>query len=474
MSAETVKPLPPVLQPGTKVKNTIDLNSGANYITYRFLVSPDIMRAEIKLEDAQADLDLYVRHGSEILDYAAVDAGADSDAFNEKLVLSRFGDAGLYDGEYYLDVVYQREYPPLRNGRTLNEIGFGISVNYTALTVDRTVSPGESISGTLKPEDGMMKLYAIQTEGWDSALRIDITGTTGDIDLFISRGNPNITPDTADYRSESLLGRESMVIDGSSAPGFDPGTYYILLVDQVSDRFPLAFTLWASSSADTPEGLKNIPPIPDQDEPLQHSIGATVEVIGESGRGSGCLVSRDGYLLTNWHVVKNGENRPSDPVYIAATMDQYVPPDELFSGRVVRYDEELDLALVKIDAGRYGQPLPFAYRFPYFEFADGSAPRIGQPISILGYPANGGIGSRVSITLTRGIISGFEASPLGTFIKTDGEISFGNSGGAVFNAFGELLGLPVSIYTEGDGKLGFILPVSMIPPSWLKIIDGSH
>ncbi len=472
--ASTEAVLPPELLPGLQTRGVIDLDSGLNYVTYRLNVSPSAVRAEIRLSRARADLDLYVRYGTEILDYGAVDAGADSDDFNEELVLSRFGDAGLYDGEYYLDVVYQHEFPPFIDGKQSSIIDFDIRYTLEELQIAETISAGDSVSGTLLPEEGMMKLYAVRAAGWDSALRIDVADTTGDVDLFVSRNTPAISPENAEFRSESLLGRESLVISRETDPSYSPGTYYILVLDQVSDRFPVMFSLHTGTSTDAPGALMDIPPVPDPDDPLQHAVGATVEVIGENGRGSGCMVSRDGYLLTNWHVVKNGENQPSAPVYVAATIDQHLPPKELFSGSVVRYDEDLDLALIKIDAGRYGQPLPGAYRFPFFEFTESGIPRMGEPISILGYPANGGIGSRVSVTLTRGIVSGFEASPLGVFIKTDGEISFGNSGGAVFNAFGELVGLPVSIYTDGEGKLGFILPVSMIPSSWLKIISGTH
>jgi len=463
--------LPPLLEPGKRVNGSIDLSSGMNYVTYRFNVPPEAMRVVVSLQEAQGDLDLFVRHGADIIDYSMVDAKAISDDYNETLVLSRFGEEGLFDGEYYLDVAYQRERPPRRNGRYLEEIGFSLSVDHERLSVTERISSGDEVSGILKPDEGMMKLYAVRTEGWDSALRIDISDTSGDVDLFISYNDSGVSPDSADYRSESLLGRESIVIDRNSSPSFRTGTYYVLVVDQVADSFPVAFTMKSSREADPPEDLLSLPPIPDPDDPVQHAVGATVEVIGSQGRGSGSFVSPDGYLLTNWHVVRDAENKPSKDVYIAATLNQHIPPQELFRGEVIRHDEELDLALVKVSSGRYGQPIPSNYIFPFFNLGDANRLNLGQPLSILGYPTNGGAGSRVSITLTRGIISGFEKTPMGTYIKTDAEVSFGNSGGAVFNAFGELLGIPTSFYSDGEGKLAFILPVTMIPPSWLKIID---
>ena len=463
---------PPLINPGRPVAGVVDLASGIPYVSYRFIVPEDAVRASVVIDSAPGDLDLYVRYGTEILDYAEVDAEAVSDAFNESLVLYRFGEVRMAPGEYYLDVVYQREEAPRADGRPLDRIPFNLTVNYQRARPHETIQAGEKVSAVLKPEEGMMKLFAVKTGQWDTALRIDIADTTGDVDIFVAYENPLVGPGNADISTESLLGREALVIGRGSYPPLQGGTYYVLVADQVSDKFPVLFTMHTSSEPDPPAELLALPPIPDPDEPLAHAIGATVEVVGSEGRGSGCVVSEDGYILTNWHVVRDGENRPSDPVYVAFTLNQRIPPKELFSGTVERYDEALDLALIKIDAGRYGQPVPSTYRFPYFRMGDADDLRIGQPISILGYPANGGIGSRVSITLTRGVISGFEASPLGTYLKTDAKISFGNSGGAVFDAFGELLGLPVSI--SDDGKLGFILPVTMIPPSWLKIIDGSH
>lgn len=469
---EVVKP--PLLTETRSLKGSIDLSGETRYRTFRFEVPEDSLRTEIRIDDAQGDLDLFVRYGGEILDYSRVDASAVSDDYNERLILSRFGESPLWPGEYYLDVAYKRELPPSENGRPLNRLDFTVSLRHQLARAEKRLEAGERISGILQPDEGMMKIYAVEVKDWDRALRIDIADTTGDVDIFVAYENQNLSPESADYSSESLLGRESLVIDQESFPSLQSGTYYILLVDQVSDVFPVAFTLWTSKGREAPAALLDIPPIPDPDDPLQHAIGATAEVIGKEGRGSGCVVSPEGYLLTNWHVVRDGQNRPADPVYIAFTLNQRNPPKELFKGRVVRFDEKLDLALIKIDAGRYGQPIPPGYRFPAFNLGYSEKATIGQPISILGYPSNGGIGSRVSITLTRGVISGFEASPEGTYLKTDGEISFGNSGGAVFDAFGELLGLPASISSDREGKIGFILPVTMIPPSWLKIIEGSH
>ncbi len=84
----------------------------------------------------------------------------------------------------------------------------------------------------------------------------------------------------------------------------------------------------------------------------------------------------------------------------------------------------------------------------------------------------GGAGSRVSVTLTKGIISGLMRFYDGYLYKTDAEMNPGNSGGAVVNAFYELIGLPTTIVGDASGKMGFIHPVSLLPPSWLMLISG--
>jgi S1-C subfamily serine protease len=96
---------------------------------------------------------------------------------------------------------------------------------------------------------------------------------------------------------------------------------------------------------------------------------------------------------------------------------------------------------------------------------------MGQPLTIIGYPGIGGTGSRSSISITKGIVSGFQRTPFGTIIKTDAEINGGNSGGAAINAYYELVGLPTMVVNEDAGQMGFIHPVNLLPRDWVDLIE---
>jgi S1-C subfamily serine protease len=241
----------------------------------------------------------------------------------------------------------------------------------------------------------------------------------------------------------------------------------------VSKEHAEHFTLRFSMDSEVPDEITAVPPFPRTDDELKNALYSTVEVIGKAGKGSGCIVSSDGLVLTNWHVVRDFAGDPSEPVYIAVNFSLYEPPRELFRAEVVDYDADRDFALLRIESGLYGQSLPYNYRFPYFELGDPEELSIGQPLSFLGYPGIGGTGSRASVSLTRGIVSGFERSEDRSLIKTDAVIHGGNSGGAAINAYYELLGLPTVVVGREGNTLSFINPVSDIPAEWKRRYDLS-
>ena len=130
--------------------------------------------------------------------------------------------------------------------------------------------------------------------------------------------------------------------------------------------------------------------------------------------------------------------------------------------------------MVEIDRGLYGQPLPEGYRFVTLELGDPEALRIGSPLSIVGYPWAGGLGLKVGINYTRGVISGFDPHSIGSIIKTDADIGGGNSGGAALDENYRLIGVPsvtlAEVAERGTAQVGYIHPVSMIPAEWLDRI----
>jgi len=158
--------------------------------------------------------------------------------------------------------------------------------------------------------------------------------------------------------------------------------------------------------------------------------------------GSGVIVSKDGYILTNHHVIES-----ADKIEVALSDGRHA------KGRVIGSDPETDLAIIKIDLP--GAPLPV------ITFGHSDQARVGDIVLAVGNPF--GVGE----TVTMGIVSGLKRSHLGlntfeNFIQTDAAINPGNSGGALVDVDGNLIGINSAIYSPNGGSLGigFAIPAS--------------
>ena len=158
------------------------------------------------------------------------------------------------------------------------------------------------------------------------------------------------------------------------------------------------------------------------------------------GLGSGVIVSEQGYILTNHHVIES-----VDQIEVALSDARKVP------ARVVGADPETDLAVLKIDV----------QKLPAITFARPEQLRVGDVVLAIGNPFY------LGHTVTGGIVSALGRSGLGisTFenlIQTDAAINPGNSGGALVDAGGNLVGINTAIYSRTGGSMGigFAIPVS--------------
>lgn len=159
----------------------------------------------------------------------------------------------------------------------------------------------------------------------------------------------------------------------------------------------------------------------------------------QTGLGSGVIVSTEGYLLTNNHVVEG-----------ATDIEVQLADGRQAQARLIGTDPETDLAVLKIDLDR----------LPVIAFGDVPALQVGDPVLAIGNPFN------VGQTVTSGIVSALGRNRLGlstfeNFIQTDAAINPGNSGGALVDAFGNLIGINTAIFSRGGGSLGigFAIPV---------------
>jgi Do/DeqQ family serine protease len=168
-----------------------------------------------------------------------------------------------------------------------------------------------------------------------------------------------------------------------------------------------------------------------------------------SSLGSGVIVSADGVVVTNAHVLK---------VAGASEISVVLADRREFNAKVLLQDEKTDIAVLRIEGGPGGQG-----PFPRLEFADSDAAEVGDMVLAIGNPF--GVGQ----TVTSGIISALgrtkvTRSDAQAFIQTDAAINPGNSGGALVDMAGRVVGINTAIFTRSGGShgIGFAIPSNLV------------
>ena len=157
------------------------------------------------------------------------------------------------------------------------------------------------------------------------------------------------------------------------------------------------------------------------------------------GSGSGVIISSDGYVVTNHHVIETAEN-----IQITTNNNQ------TYKAKVIGSDEQNDIALLKIETDD---------ELPYAVFGDSDSTQIGEWVLAVGNPFN------LTSTVTAGIISAKSRNldPTGrttqSYIQTDAAVNPGNSGGALINDKGELIGINTAIQTQTGSYVGYSFAV---------------
>lgn len=173
----------------------------------------------------------------------------------------------------------------------------------------------------------------------------------------------------------------------------------------------------------------------------------------QRGLGSGVIVTQDGYILTNNHVIQDAD-----------TINVRLMDDRVLSASVIGTDPKTDIAVLKVDAKD----------LPRIEFGDSDDLRVGEWVLAIGSP----LSANLAHTVTNGIVSAKGRSNVGLaeyedFIQTDAAINPGNSGGALVNLDGKLVGINTAIASRSGGYqgIGFAVPVNMARRVMESIID---
>ena len=247
-------------------------------------------------------------------------------------------------------------------------------------------------------------------------------------------------PDLLTHSAKPLVVNEAPATPASSIP---PGSYSVA----AKKAMPSVVNIFTSKKAEAN------PSQPFMDDPLfRHFFGdqQDEQPQRENSLGSGVIVSTQGLILTNHHVIES-----ADEIEVALADGRTV------SARVVGTDPETDLAVLKVDVKN----------LPAITFAKADQINVGDVVLAIGNPF--GVGQ----TVTQGIISAVGRSHLGintfeNFIQTDAPINPGNSGGALIDTDGNLVGVNSAIYSRSGGSMGigFAIPVSLAKQVMEQII----
>lgn len=191
---------------------------------------------------------------------------------------------------------------------------------------------------------------------------------------------------------------------------------------------------------------ESTPPQTEQGTTLFKKVDPTVVAIQiEKSGGSGMIISADGYIITNGHVISDGTKE--NPLKVSKRITVILSDETKYQAKVIGHSMDPDVALIKIEPKH---PLPTV------TFFDSSKVQTGQKCYALGMPVG------LKRTLTSGIVSNTERI-LGTFtsvFQTDAAINPGNSGGPLFNENGEVIG--INTYAGGGQNLGFTIPSNVV------------
>ena len=192
-------------------------------------------------------------------------------------------------------------------------------------------------------------------------------------------------------------------------------------------------------------------------------------------RGSGVVISSDGIVVTNYHVVYNKQTDQLYDEIVFTPSEDGVAANASANRYRLKYmivNKDYDLALLRITTDGAGNPLAGTLGLDHIEIGDSKGVRLLDDLVIIGFPDKGGL----TVTVNQGVVEGKDV--LGNWIKTDARVIHGNSGGAAVDLEGRLIGIPTKVVADsqpvdknGDGfpdeyryygAVGFLRPAHLV------------
>ena len=230
------------------------------------------------------------------------------------------------------------------------------------------------------------------------------------------------------------------------------------------------FAVAGSNSTALAEDRQPLTPAEVYEQNVNSTVGITISGQTTSrygygytfqAAGSGFIITSDGYILTNYHVIADSEK------VTVATYD-----NETYDAKVIGYDESNDIAVLKIEAEGL-KPVTLG---------DSNSLRVGDTVLAIGNPLG-----ELTFSLTRGIVSALSRSvamssgSTMSLIQTDCAINSGNSGGALFNEYGEVIGITNAKYSSSGysgeasiDNIGFAIPINSVNRIVTSIIENGY
>ena len=450
---------------------------------YALEVPPDTVFLQVDLEcDAHdADLDLRAGFGRERCEDGDWEIGADSAESDEYAWFARMDTPDFARGPLFVEVLRydgggEDESTGGHDDAREGETGDGTVAYTLRFTVVRhapqaTLRPGDIHAGVLSPESGHRADLEIVLPADQDVVRLDVLDIRQALEIAVDP-EPVLDPETAAVLTETPIGRDHVIVDRAELrlPAGEVRLSATLVDTAWLDR-RIPFRVLLSSGRATPPEAARVPLPFTGTTPEERAASAVDAIMAGDDEGSGVVVRADGLVLTAAHVVESTAD-DEDDVVILVCDDPRREPLEALRARVVRRDDDLDVALLRITGTLHGDALPEGFALPTVAVRWTPATRLAETVHAVGYPMLHEAAERSEITWTRGVIAGFETPGGHELLRFDAEIRGGSSGGALLDEALRLVGILTATHADASefSATGLALPVTEIPESWLPLL----